>query len=116
MSSPIADMLADPRTPAEAKRHWMIDRLWTMALISFVLVLSIAGIVWLGQWPATLAAQRLMWLGWIAIGALLLLGFIAGSFALGGPVGRWRARWGNKSFGADDDETAARQAYDGGAA
>ena len=54
----VADMLADPRTPAEAKRHWMIDRLWTMALISFVLVLSIAGIVWLGQWPATLGGRR----------------------------------------------------------
>lgn len=116
MSKPATDILADPRTPAEAKRHWMIDRLWIMAIGSFVLVLSITGILWLGAWPDALAGQRLMWLGWVAIGSLLLLGFIAGSFALGGPVGRWRARWGNKSFGADDDATAARQAYDGGGA
>lgn len=111
-----AAVLQDPRTPAEAKRHWMIDRLWSMALFSFVILLVLVGAIWLGRWPEALAAQRLAWLGWVAVSTIAMQIFIAGAFALGGPVGRWRARWGDKSFGADDDETAARAAYDGGAA
>lgn len=104
----------DPRTPAEAKRHWMIDRLWTMALFSFVSLLFLVGIIWLGRWPEVLASARLGWLGSIAIGLLLQHLAIGMYFALGGPVGRWEAHWGNRSLRAEDDATAARHAYDGG--
>ena len=114
-TAPLATVaIEDPRTPAEAKRHWMIDRLWTMALFSFVSLLFLVGIVWLGRWPETLASARLGWLGWIAIGLLLQHLAIGIYFALGGPVGRWEARWKDASFRAEDDDAAARHAYDGG--
>jgi len=108
--------IEDPRTPAEAKRHWMIDRLWYTQMFTLVLLLFLVFIIWLGRWPQSLSAQRLAWLGWVAAGSLISQGAVSVYFALGGPVGRWRARWGNKSFGADDDETAAREAYDSGGA
>ena len=103
----------DPRTPAEAKRHWMIDRLWLSACISFVLLAVLIGIVWLGDWPEALASQRLTILGWAICGFMLTHISVQVAFALGGPVGRWEARWGNRSLRAEDDETAARSAYDG---
>lgn len=106
--------LAIPRTPAEAKRHWMIDRLWSIFLFSSVLILFLVGIVWLGEWPAALASRRLAMLGVVALLAQLIQIAVVLAFSLGGPVGRWRARWGNRSVAADDDETAARTAYDAG--
>ena len=108
------DPIADPRTPAEAKRHWMIDRLWMMAVFGFVTLLFLVAIIWLGRWPNALAGQRLAWLGVLASGTLLVQAGVAVSFALGGPVGRWKGSWGNRSFEAEDDEYAARRAYDGG--
>lgn len=106
--------LAIPRTPAEAKRHWMIDRLWSIFLFSSVLILFLVGIVWLGEWPTALASRRLAMLGVVALLAQLIQIAVVLAFSLGGPVGRWRARWGNRSVAADDDETAARAAYDAG--
>lgn len=107
------DQLA-ARTPAEAKRHEMIDRLWLHHLFSCALLLGIVGIIWLGRWPVTLDPQRLGWLGIVASGALLMQMLVVFTLSLGGPVGRWRARWRDGSVGADDDEAAARNAYDGG--
>lgn len=114
MTSHAAIELVIPRTPAEAKRHWMIDRLWSIFLFSSVLILFLVGIVWLGEWPAALASRRLGMLGVVALLAQLIQIAVVLAFSLGGPVGRWRARWGNRSLGADDDETAARSAYDAG--
>lgn len=108
--------LAIPRTPAEAKRHWMIDRLWSIFIFTSVLLLFLVGIVWLGSWPEALAARRLAMLGLVALLAQLIQIGVLMAFSLGGPVGRWRARWGNRSVAADDDETAARTAYDAGEA
>lgn len=116
MTDVIAAEIADARTPAEAKRHWMIDRLWSMAVASFFAQLCLVLIVWQGGWSDAREAQRLSWLGWTLVATILMQMLVALAFSLGGPVGRWRARWGDKSVGADDDETAARQAYDGGGA
>ena len=110
------DELTGPKTPAEFKRHQMIDRLWLIYCGSFVLVMFLSCVILFGRWSPALDGQRLRWIGWVTIGSLMLQAVIAGSFALGGPVGRWRARWRDVSLGADDDETSARQAYDGGAA
>lgn len=104
---------SDPRTPAEAKRHWMIDRLWAIWLFSFVACSFLIGLVWNGLWPEALAGRRLDILGWALAGFLFQQLAIGVYFALGGPVGRWHARWGNRSILAEDDETAARRAYDG---
>ncbi len=112
-ADPILD-LAIPRTPAEAKRHWMIDRLWSIFLFTAVLILFLIGIVWLGEWPAALASRRLAILGLAFLLAQVIQIAVVLAFSLGGPVGRWRARWGNRSVAADDDETAARTAYDAG--
>ncbi len=108
------DDLAVPRTPAEAKRHWMIDRLWSIFIFNSVLILFLIGIVWLGRWPEALSYRRLSLLGFVAIVAQSIQIAIVMAFSLGGPVGRWRARWGDRSVAADDDETAARCAYDAG--
>ena len=108
--------LACPRTPAEAKRHWMIDRLWSIFLFSSVLISVLALVVTFGPWPAALAARRLSMLGGIVFITQLLQFAVVLAFSLGGPVGRWRARWGDRSFSADDDETAARFAYESGGA
>jgi hypothetical protein len=103
------------RTPAEAKRHWMIDRLWSICWFCFGAIAFLIAIASFGAWPAELAGQRLTMLGWLAGGLLSILAFIVWSFSLGGPVGRWEARWGNRRLRAEDDETAALRAYDGGA-
>lgn len=103
-----------PQTPAEAKRHWMIDRLWTAHLFSCFMVLLLVGIIWLGGWRDAVESQRLSWLGLLASGAVAMQILTVLAFSLGGPVGRWRARKGDWSVGADDDDTAARHAYDGG--
>lgn len=112
MTASQAELLELPRTPAEAKRHWMIHRLWAGNLFSFVAVLFLVLIVWLGGWPESLAALRLKILGCLAAAFIARCIIADLSFSLGGPVGRWRARWGDREFSADDD-AAVRNAYDG---
>ena len=103
------------RTPAEAKRHWMIDRMWLGSLFSFVALLFLVVILWLGGWSSASEGRRLNVLGMVAAMLLTRLIIVDLSFSLGGPVGRWRARWGNRSLGADSTDEAQRRAYDGGA-
>ena len=105
--------LLDARTPAEAKRHWMIDRLWWITWFCFVALSFLIAFVAFGAWPTTLASQRLTTLGSLAGGVLAILAFNVWTFAIGGPVGRWEARWGNRSVGAYSDEDRARSTYDG---
>ena len=113
MTDPV-DELAAARTPAEAKRHWMIDRLWNQNVFAFALVLFLVFVIWLGAWPEALAELRLKLLGVIAAAGIGYQLIVAISFSLGGPVGRWRARWGDKEFSADDDDCARNEsAYDG---
>ena len=104
-----------PRTPAEAKRHWMIDRLWWIFLFHSVLISFLVGIVWLGTWPAGLAVSRLNLIALTTMLSFLVQIAVVVAFSLGGPVGRWRARWGNKEMDAQDDEAIAQRAYDGDA-
>lgn len=102
----------DPRTPAEAKRHWMIDRLWISAIALIFLLAALIGIIWLGGWAAGTDALRLQILAVIALGFIGLQAIIIGTFSLGGPVGRWKARWRDASLEGEDDR--ASRAYDGG--
>jgi hypothetical protein len=107
------DNLLDARTPAEAKRHWMIDRLWWITWFCFVALSFLIGIVWLGAWPESLAGQRISILGWSIAGVMVMLASIIWTFAIGGPVGRWEARWRDASLGAYGDDDRVRDAYDG---
>jgi hypothetical protein len=100
------------RTPAEAMRHWMIERLWIASIAAAVFLAALIGILWLGDWSKATEAARLKALAGIAFGAIGFQLVVAWSFSLGGPVGRWQARWGNRSLTAEDDR-AARRAYDG---
>ncbi len=109
MGQAMDDLLA--RTPAEAKRHWMIDRLWSAHLFSCVLALVLVGMIFFGPWSRDTERTRLAWLGMMAVGALVLQGFTVLAFSLGGPVGRWKVRWGDRSIDGEDDEVAA---YDQG--
>lgn len=104
--------LEDPRTPAEAKRHWMIDRLWISAIVAAVFLAALIGIVWKGGWAPATQTLRLQILACIALGAIFYQMVIVMSFSLGGPVGRWKARWGSRSLEGEDDRAAT--AYDGG--
>jgi|GEM_PF-5923471 len=103
--------LEDPRTPAEAKRHWMIDRLWISAIAAAFFIAVLIGIVWRGGWAISTEPLRLQILAMIAFGAIFFQIIIVISFSLGGPVGRWKARWRDTSFEAEDDRAAA--AYNG---
>lgn len=114
-ASDIVDELEVPRTPAEAMRHWMIERLWFGSLFSFVSLVVLIGIVWLGDWSPVVEKRRLDILGLVAILTLVRLYIVDWSFSIGGPVGRWVARWGNRSVEATDDEQKADRAYDGAA-
>ena len=109
------DALELPRTPAEAKRHWMIDRLWVGSLITSVGLIALCLVIWLGPWPDRLAPNRLHYLGLLATILAARLFVFDLSFALGGPVGRWKARWGDRELSADDDD-AIDKAYDSGSA
>ena len=58
------------RTPAEAKRHWMIDRLWSICWFCFVALSFLIAVAAFGAWPEALAGQRLSMLGWLSGGLL----------------------------------------------
>lgn len=126
MTSLPPELLA-ARTPAEWKRHQMIDRLWAGMLISFVGLFMLVLVVWLGDWSAAVERQRLSILGWVAAAfvAYEMVGALANS--VGGPVGRWKARWGDRELDvsakvdelkaavAAVPEAVADKVYDGGA-
>lgn len=109
------------RTPAEWKRHQMIDRLWIGSLISFLGLFCLVLIVWLGSWTVAVERQRLSILGWIA--AAFVAGEMVGALAnsVGGPVGRWKARWGDRELDvsskldevADKVDAVVAAVYDG---
>lgn len=110
--------ILDARTPAEAKRHWMIDRLWIGSIVATLILIALVAIFWKGGWSARTETLRLNILAGIAAGILLFQGIVALSFSLGGPVGRWRARWGDKHVDAQGDNhlSPVDQAYDSGGA
>lgn len=115
MTDGLPEELLSARTPAEAKRHWMIDRMWISSIAAAVLLIALVGLLWQGGW--SLATERLR-LNAIALIALMVVAYqfvVILSFSLGGPVGRWRGTWGNRSFDAVGDD-AARAAYDSGGA
>lgn len=106
------DELLSARTPAEAKRHWMIDRMWAGSVGAVLVLVGLIGIIWRGGWSPATEALRLQALALIALGGVGYQFVVVIAYSLGGPVGRWQARWKDKSFTAEDDE-AARAAYDG---
>lgn len=103
-------IIETPRTPAEAKRHWMIERLWVGSIFATAILIGLVGIVWRGGWSAGTETLRLQILAGIAGGVLLYQLVVVLSFSLGGPVGRWKARWRDAHLSAEDD------AYDSGGA
>lgn len=116
--APVADPVSDPRSPAEAKRHWMIDRLWASSVMSYLATAAIIAIIWLGVWPAAVAGQRLNILGAAALLFIARQIIVDWSFSIGGPVGRWKARWGNNEMSATGDAAGSDDlidaAYDSG--
>ena len=110
--------ILDARTPAEAKRHWMIDRLWIGSIFGAVILVALIGIFWLGNWSPRTETKRLNILAGIAFGVVGYQLIVVLSFSLGGPVGRWRARWGDKHVDAQGDNhlSPVDQAYDSGGA
>lgn len=115
MSGGVPYELLAARTPAEAKRHWMIDRMWISSIIAALMLIGLVVLLWRGGWSASTERMRLNVIASLAILVGVYQFVIVLAFSLGGPVGRWRAAWGNRNFEAVGDR-AAREAYDSGGA
>lgn len=115
MNGGIPYELLAARTPAEAKRHWMIDRMWISSIIAALMLIALVVLLWRGGWSVSTERMRLNVIATLAILAVVYQFVVILSFSLGGPVGRWRAGWGNRSFEAVGDG-AAKAAYDSGGA
>lgn len=113
MNGGIPYELLAARTPAEAKRHWMIDRMWIGSIVAAVMLIALVALLWRGGWSISTERMRLNIIAAIAMMTVAYQFVVVLAFSLGGPVGRWRARWGERSFEAIG-ERAAREAYDGG--
>lgn len=96
----------------------MIDRLWIGSIIATIILIGLVGIIWQGGWSAKTETLRLNILAGMAFGVLAYQLVVVLSFSLGGPVGRWRARWGDKHVDAQsrDHLPPADEAYDSGGA
>ncbi len=96
--------MIDTRTPAERKRHWMIDALFAFGLVCLVMAIVLTFVLWLGSWPDSLTEKRLDYIA-AAFGAYLVGSFFtAGAFALGGPVGRWSAKFRGAELSGESKE------------
>lgn len=115
MTGALSEELLSARTPAEAKRHWMIDRLWISSIAAAVLLIALVLLLWQGGWSQSTERLRLNAIALIALAVSAYQFVVVLSFSLGGPVGRWRGAWGSRSFEAVGD-AAARNAYDSGGA
>ncbi len=104
--------LIAPKTPAEAKRHWMIARLWAGSLLAQIVIIAITAALWLWPWPLPTAGQRINFLGLIALAMIGRQIITDWSFSIGGPVGRWHARWKDAEATAEGDNVV-EAAYDG---
>lgn len=107
--------LLSARTPAEAKRHWMIDRMWISSIVAAMMLIALVLLLWRGGWSVSTESMRLNVIATIALLAVAYQFVVILSFSLGGPVGRWRASRGNWNIEAIGDR-AAREAYDSGGA
>lgn len=115
MNGGIPYELLAARTPAEAKRHWMIDRMWIGSIVAALMLIALVVLLWRGGWSVSTERMRLNIIAMIALMTVAYQFVVVLAFSLGGPVGRWRARWGERSLEAVG-ERAAREAYDGGGA
>lgn len=115
MSGGVPYELLSARTPAEAKRHWMIDRMWISSIVAAMMLVALVVLLWRGGWTVSTERMRLNVIAMIALLTIAYQFVVILSFSLGGPVGRWRAAWGNRNFEGVGDRTA-REAYDGGGA
>ncbi|BBB13414.1 hypothetical protein [Sphingopyxis sp. FD7] len=115
MNGGIPYELLAARTPAEAKRHWMIDRMWIGSIVAALMLIALVVLLWRGGWSVSTERMRLNIIAMIALMTVAYQFVVVLAFSLGGPVGRWRARWGERSLEAIGAR-AAREAYDGGGA
>lgn len=115
MNGGIPYELLTARTPAEAKRHWMIDRMWISSIVAAMMLIGLVVLLWRGGWSVSTESMRLNIIALLAILSAVYQFVVVLSFSIGGPVGRWRAAWGNRNFEAVGDRVA-RDAYDSGGA
>lgn len=76
---------------AETMRRLMVWMLFGAGVVCTAIAVGALLIVWLGEWPVAIAAQRLSIVGWALLGALAGMGAVIASLAIGGPVGRFKA-------------------------
>lgn len=82
----------------------MSTALLASGIVAAVFFAVTIAIVWLGNWPEQAWHQRLSILGWATLGELASILAVIVSYAIGGPVGRYKASVGRggASFEAED--------------
>jgi hypothetical protein len=99
--------LPPPTTFAEGMRLlFAIAALVAGIAFGVGLTVLVALLVW-GGWPATLYPKILDILGYVAIGALALIGITQVGILLGGPVGRFKAAVGKEGATVEGDSASA---------
>lgn len=100
-----------PTTFAEGQRRRMVWMLFGAGVMTTGLLIGAALIVWRGGWPVDLAGKQLDFLGWGMLAMIALVGIVIVSLAIGGPVGRFKARFGRDGAeweAEDHDEPVAQ--------
>ena len=92
-----------PETHSEGQRGLMVWLLFGAGVVCTLFAVCTLLIVWLGDWPAELAAQRLSAVSWALLGGMMGMGAVIVSLAIGGPVGRFRGKAFGAEFEADGD-------------
>lgn len=108
--------------PPERREQWALFRsvfpddyrngdghaLFGAGLVCTAMAVGILFVVWMGGWPAGTEHQRLSILGWGLLGALAGMGMVIVALAIGGPVGRLKAKGGRSGLeleAEDHDDT-----------
>ncbi len=97
-----------PTTFPEGQRRRMVWMLFGAGCVTTALLIGAALIVWRGGWPVALAGKQLDFLGWGMLALIALVGIVIVSLAIGGPVGRFKARFGRDGaeWEAEDHDDA----------
>ena len=97
--------MTDPAamTPAERKRHWMINLMVGFGVFAALGVIVMTCIILLGRWAPEFEGRRLNIMAGVLVFYALINMVVILALSLGGPVGRWTMKFGNKELSAAGD-------------
>jgi hypothetical protein len=97
--------LPPPASFTDGQRALALYMLFGAGIVCTLIAVGALLIVWIGGWNPGTEAQRLSIIGWALLGALVGMGAVIVSLAIGGPVGRFRGGVGKDgvTFEAEGD-------------